>query len=113
MYNLTRHITHVAVIHKGILYSLPRPYRHHHVLWAMNKIDPNTKQGFLDNCGRYLSRTKAMIVAQEAKQLLSNEPLSAELFSEDVWTDKDPCHGKENVFAFLSNIVTITKDIVR
>lgn len=30
-------ITHVAIRHKGKVYSLPAPNRHHHILWMIAK----------------------------------------------------------------------------
>ena len=90
-------ITHVAVRFQGVVYSLPSPNRHHHVLW---KIIQEAKvprvnatgedQGFLDDAGNYLTRTAALEHAVQCNQLKDpKEPFARstkpQLFSEDVW----------------------------
>lgn len=86
-------ITHVAVRFKGVIYSLPSPNRHHHVLW---KIIQETKashvdasgddQGFLDDAGNYLTRQEALAVALQCNQVKDPSDIRAgRLFSEDVW----------------------------
>lgn len=87
-------ITHVAILHQGKLWSLPKPYRHHHVIrkiaagLGVDMVDG--AQGFLDSDGRYLTRRQALAVAQANDQLIHQErPSSAtklgELYSEDLW----------------------------
>ncbi len=85
-------ITHVAIRFQGIVYALPRPNRHHHVIWMIVKMTGakyvDGDQGFLDEEGQYLDRKMALIVAEENNQILSGQmgtsPLNI-LFSEDVW----------------------------
>lgn len=84
-----RHITHVAVLFGGIMYSLPAPNRHHHVLHVIykenNKTWPNV-QGFLDNKGKFLVRRYALRVALVASQVIDiNNVRSGRLYSEDLW----------------------------
>ena len=95
-------ITHVAVRFKGCVWSLPRPYRHHHVLrtiwwlaqefgeWTgekVEKIDANREdQGFLDAEGHYLNRKQAFVSAELNGQFRPNHPTCpGELYSEDIW----------------------------
>lgn len=83
------HITHVAVVYENIVYSLPAPDRHHHVLRLIykehGKCNPN-KQGFLNNSGVYLTRTQALKVALAANQVKDINNIHADrLFSEDLW----------------------------
>ena len=84
-------ITHVAIIYKGITYSLPSPNRHHNVIW---KIAEETKeesigsneQGFLDSAGNFLNRKEALVNARFNNQLLADRPIwHDELFSENLW----------------------------
>jgi len=95
-------ITHVAVRFQGRVWSLPRPYRHHHVLrviWFLSqefgewtgdvikKVDAHGEdQGFLDESGRYLTRRQAMVSAEVNGQFKPGHPTcEEELYSEDVW----------------------------
>lgn len=75
----------------GFIYSLPRPYRHHHLLHTLqdkfpdrNPYDP--EQGFIDNHGNYLTRKEAYRLANYNGQYNRNNGCTLEkLFSEDVW----------------------------
>jgi hypothetical protein len=95
-------ITHVAVRFQGRTWSLPRPYRHHHVLrviwwlaeefgeWTKEKVDSidahGEDQGFLDEEGRYLNRKQALVNAELNGQFKPGHPtVPYELFSEDIW----------------------------
>lgn len=84
-------ITHVAIIHEGVLYSLPKPKRHHHVIWMIaattgKKHVTGMKQGFLDDKGQFLDRVQALAHALENNQVKDpNDIRAGELFSEDVW----------------------------
>ena len=84
-----RHITHVAVVYKEVVYSLAAPDRHHHVLrviYNAHKSCTKNKQGFLDNEGVYVSRQEALEIALSANQVLDISSLRAnQLFSEDLW----------------------------
>jgi hypothetical protein len=98
-------LTHVAIRKSGIVYSLPSPNRHHHILWifAKRKGLPNVpsvddesllvervedgedSQGFLDANGRYLNREQAEVNAFLHNQVKNGELIGGPLTSEDLW----------------------------
>ena len=86
-------ITHVAIRFNGEVYSLPKPNRHHHVIWHIVKttgcssVDVREDdQGFLDESGRYLTRKQALTSAKANNQVKDLENIRMNrLFSEDVW----------------------------
>lgn len=79
-----------AVNAYGMIFSMPRPARHHHILRAMDEagldaIAPGPEaQGFLTSEGEFVDRYKAGRIAIDAGQIdgLSWPP---DLFSEDLW----------------------------
>lgn len=82
-------ITHVAIVRNGVVYSLPKPNRHHNVFFIMAPRSKEDKdiQGFVDDAGKFLTRKEAFIIATESGQINRREggydgPL---LFSEDLW----------------------------
>ena len=83
-------ITHVAIRHPdGRIFSLPRPYRHHHIIRVMVdalEIEPpiRGRQGFLDNRGNFLSRKAAADLALKTGQCVKLDS-PPRLFSEDLW----------------------------
>ena len=89
-------ITHVAIIWKGKLYSLARPYRHHDVIHMIFNLT-NAQvyyswQGFLVDAdhggGKFVGRKEACKIASRAGQLNIVRPKTSPhdvLFSEDVW----------------------------
>lgn len=94
----TSPIKQAAILRDGVLWTLPRPARHHNILWAMHDIDNNTNpherpkiihargiQGFIDEDGNFLERKEAALRATRCGQL--KKPLDAppNLFSEDLW----------------------------
>ena len=83
-------ITHVAIIYRGELYSLPKPNRHHHIIREIHLKtgdgDIFGEQGFLDDQGNFLDRPAALIHARECGQLLPERPLWDDwLYSENIW----------------------------
>lgn len=86
-------ITHVAICFKGIVYSLPKPNRHHNIIWkiveetGIDKVDSyGDDQGFLDSAGKYLTRKEALDNARANGQLRDDRPIwNDELFSENLW----------------------------
>lgn len=82
-------IERVAIVHNGIIYSLPRPFRHHDVMkviWlesGSSKIDG--EQGFVTSDGRFVTREEARVIAEEAGQLLDCARDSDILLSEELW----------------------------
>lgn len=84
-------ITHVAIRFQGVVYSLPPPNRHHHVIrliveqTGVDSVD-NDEQGFLDESGRFLSRRQALVSARLFGQIKDESQIRAgRLFSEDLW----------------------------
>lgn len=79
-----------AVSAYGATWSLPRPNRHHNVLWAIDKaglcaMSPGPEaQGFLTSDGRFVDRTEGAEIALKAGQTdaLRWPPY---LYSEDLW----------------------------
>ena len=81
-----------AVRHKvtGLVFSLPQPNRHHHILHAMKSLGLDTthtmnEQGFLTNDGWFVGREQARDIAADAGQLLPDARICNQLFSEDLW----------------------------
>jgi hypothetical protein len=87
---MTLKIVAAAVHAYGATWSLPRPNRHHHILWAIDAaglcaISPGPDaQGFLDSDGQFVGREQALIIALEAGQIIK-PTTSLKLFSEDLW----------------------------
>lgn len=72
----------------NIIYSVPRPGRHHDVIRLMTEQGKNPKageQGFLLSDNTFANREVAKIIAKEAGQLLPREMGHNRLYSEDVW----------------------------
>lgn len=82
-------IVGVAIKYNGIIYYLPRPNRHHHVIRMIGGISGPDTQGFYDFRGNFLDRKQAYIRAIATGQLKRDpSPLKYqgdELFSEDLW----------------------------
>lgn len=74
-----------------LVFSLPRPARHHNILRHMHEIGVKggpswiAGQGFLLSDGRWVSREEAFEVAKGAGQLNDRVSFRPKLFSEDVW----------------------------
>lgn len=72
-----------------LIFSLPPPNRHHHILRKMSEFMPGhivqpDDQGFLINTGEFVRRGAAMTIALMAEQVINPKPLR-ELYSEDLW----------------------------
>ena len=86
-------LTHVAIRFQGKVWSLPRPYRHHHIMGMIRHLDPSVDrvdahgddQGFLDASGRYLRRPPALVSARLNGQLKNEKIIGGVLTSEDLW----------------------------
>jgi hypothetical protein len=83
-------IVAVAIIHRGVVYSLPRPNRHHHVIRLIaertgaDRVDG--EQGFLDDLGNFLNRETALLHALACGQVPPPKARSnRRLYSEDLW----------------------------
>lgn len=76
----------------GMVFSLPRPARHHDIIAHIIATNPDIKrvgagyeQGFLTVSGRFVGREEALIIAHAAGQIVSKYPPLDELCSEDMW----------------------------
>lgn len=86
-------LTHVAIRFRDQIWSLPRPYRHHHVLRVISSLvedldcidSHGDDQGFLDSSGRYLTRKQAAVSAMMNNQIKNGEIIGGVLTSEDLW----------------------------
>lgn len=82
-------IERVAIVHNGIIYSLPRPNRHHDVIRLIHNetgaMNIRGEQGFITSDSRFVAREPAKVIASAAGQLLSRASDLPELFSEDLW----------------------------
>ena len=75
------------------VWSVPKPARHHDVLWYMKACGATEKdsadsQGFKLSDGSYVDRLAASTIAKNAYQLKERMPGEydgPELFSEDIW----------------------------
>lgn len=85
-------ITHVAIRFQGKVFSLPRPYRHHHIIRVICYLDSEVDsvdthgddQGFLTDEGQYLTRAQAEEYARDFGQL-TKPIIGGVLTSEDLW----------------------------
>ena len=95
-------ITHVAIKFDGRVWSLPKPYRHCHIMhmivnlskvfgdWTGDKFEQvishnDYDSGFLDDKGLFLNRKEALVHASSLTQLNESPVYGDELFSENVW----------------------------
>ena len=73
----------------GLVFSLPKPKRHHDILHAAAALHRPLKQheqGFLTSFGRYVDRVEAANLALTAKQVRDHVLISPpHLYSEDLW----------------------------
>jgi hypothetical protein len=78
-----------AICVEGVVYSVPRPGRHHHVFKVMPehvaKASHLNDQGFVTSMGRFVDRREAALIARAANQLIREPTPSYMLTSEDVW----------------------------
>ena len=91
MHGPVEKITGVAIRNEGIIYSLPSPSRHHHVIRYMNRkgFGPEhmIDQGFVTDKGRFVDRKEAALharVSLQVPEIKKTDPQD-ELFSEDLW----------------------------
>lgn len=85
-------LTHVAIRFQDKIWSLPRPFRHHHIIGVIinlthvDSVDTmGDDQGFLDETGRYLNRKQALVNATMNNQLKDEKLIGGVLTSEDLW----------------------------
>ena len=81
-------ITSSAIRQGTLIFSIPAPARHHHIIHEMARqgfpLPIIGQQGFLDNKGNFHNREEAGKIALKEEQIrrLYTPP---ELFSEDLW----------------------------
>lgn len=91
MNNFIEEIIQVAILHKDIIHTMPRPKRHADVVIAMakeveGKIIPAVGvQGFLTNTGRFVDRKEGAKIALATGQIKELKYQPNTLFSEDLW----------------------------
>lgn len=89
-------IVAAAIRRNGLIFTMPRPARHHTILNHMaqkEEIDAiDVEQGFLTNDGQYASREEAFVTARRCQQIDVDKSRSSgmswgqrHLFSEDLW----------------------------
>jgi hypothetical protein len=71
----------------GTIVSLPKPFRHHHVIREINDgaLVSRAVQGFVDDAGRFLDREDALDAARRSGQMEWKKGGLPQLFSEDLW----------------------------
>lgn len=81
----------VAVASQGMIFTIPAPARHHHVLHKMHDMVINAivhgvpeNQGFLFSDGTFADRQDAAAVAIKAGQIKQTK-WGDDLYSEDLW----------------------------
>jgi hypothetical protein len=87
---MTEGILSAALCCREVIFSMPRPNRHHHILQAAFPAGETPPpyplyQGFLTTTGRFVDRFDAMVIAREAGDFKDGDPKRPELFSEDLW----------------------------
>lgn len=80
----TEKIACAAIQRLGLIYSLPKPYRHSDILISMPV--QGGEQGFITSTGRFVLRDEAYELALNAGQTPSKGGLLPYwLYSEDLW----------------------------
>jgi hypothetical protein len=79
-------IVAVAVRVGLLVWSLPRPSRHHHVLKVLHAqgVPCDGDRGFVDAKGRFLTREQALVAARACGQIGAGV-IGGVLTSEDLW----------------------------
>lgn len=80
-----------AAVYHGVIWSLPKPARHHTIVHTMAKLEEGMamrahpdNQGFVTNTGRFVNRQEAYGIAYKAGQVRDTDT-PGELYSEDLW----------------------------
>lgn len=83
-------ILRAAIWHKGLVYHVPAPGRHHHVILLMAEkgLGPEAQrhQGFYTSAGRFVDRREGLKIAEAADQIIRRTGAADDqLYSEDLW----------------------------
>lgn len=83
------HVVQAAIMKHGIMFTMPRPFRHGHIIRGMCTVlpPPNSgdEQGFMLSDGTFADRGYAMVVAWRAAQVRFPPAPNARLYTEDLW----------------------------
>lgn len=85
---MVKRIVGVAIKLDNQVHSLPKPYRHHHILHFLYGLgyETNSKgQGFILEDGTFVDRKQAFEIACNNGQLENCEIIGSVLTSEDLW----------------------------
>lgn len=93
---MNERIVAAAIQYDGLIFSMPSPARHCHVMRGMHAIglmkdvaspDLLREQGFTTSLGRYVSREEGAKIARAAGQLEGRTKTGGAntLYSEDLW----------------------------
>ena len=82
-------IVGVAIQFNGATVTMPKPNRHHHIIRAVGGISGASREGFVDDAGKFLGRKEAYVLAVANGQI-NRKPgpehyQGDQLFSEDLW----------------------------
>lgn len=91
-------IKQAAIMFDGQIWTLPRPARHHHIIWAMNNVldgmTPDARsivpargvQGFISESGQFIGREISFQLAKRYDLFIRDKPCGPpNLYSEDLW----------------------------
>lgn len=84
-------VQQAAIMQHGILFTMPRPSRHGHLIQAMARFGCTTPittlgQGFMLSDGTFATRERAKLVAYNAAQITEARMEQRRVFcTEDLW----------------------------
>lgn len=82
-------VLNAAILYNEVIFTLPRPNRHHHIVHAMHAMglpkSANREQGFILSNGTWADRSLAWEIAKNANQFKGKPHHEYHLFSEDLW----------------------------
>lgn len=81
-------IVAAAIVYDDVIWTLPRPARHHHIIWAHKEVTGeggSGQQGFVDEAGHFWDRKHARRIAIDCGQNPKQSGGASLLFSEDLW----------------------------
>lgn len=88
--NDTPTVISAALRTKDVIFSKPRPARHHDIICALHAMELSTafiaacEQGFVLSDGYFANRKQAAACVEMAEQP-TRSAVGVELFSEDLW----------------------------
>ena len=86
--DISTKIVAAAVIYEGVIFTIPKPARHHNIVHAMFYMGlpklAQKEQGFILSNGQYINREEAAALALANGQC-ENLMAPPYLYSEDLW----------------------------